>query len=232
MPKIEKAALRHATYYFNLYRSLAGHSTFDETDWQKFENDLPNLRRAWEWLRINKDTRFATKELFIAYAELGWVLLELSHKHLARIIWTKVVKDQAKAKNDQINDEIIQKLNSLLSSQEQILAALPINEIFGSRNAVISGDVINASIQTGNIFLNLSEVSDYRRLIESARQNNDLKLVGSLLFEKSKILHKLGYFSEAKENAEEALKNFTEIEDANSIKVEKQLLEWKETISD
>lgn len=228
---IEEVRARHANYYLNLYFAIASRSQLEETDWVKYEIDFANLKGAWEWLKDNKDSP-AASDLFFKYAQLGWTLLDFNRKYLERIIWTRIAKSQAKAQNDSINDEIIQKLNSLLFSQERILSALPMNEIFGSHNALISGDVINASIQTGNIFLNLSELPDYRRLIESARQNNDLKSVGSLLFEKSKILHKLGYFLEAKENAEEALKNFTEIEDANSIQVEKQLLEWKETNSD
>ena len=227
--RISEAYARHATYYLNIYFAIASRSQLEEADWREYEADLQNLRNAWEWLKDNKDLPVAA-DLFFKYAELGWLLLEFNRRYLLQIVSTSVARNQSANDSNKSNKEIIQKLNNLLSSQEQIISALPMNEIFGNRNVQIGGSAINTSIYTGNnVFVNTSNVPDYRQAIESAYKNNDLKLVGVLLFKKSKILHKFGCLPEAFASAEKALKIFNEIEDGNTIDVQKQLSEWEET---
>ncbi|MCD9186019.1 MAG: hypothetical protein LUM44_06280 [Pyrinomonadaceae bacterium] len=232
------AEIRHATYYLNLYLSLADRSTLYEADWQKFEFDLHNLLYAWEWLKDNKDNSLVT-ELFTEYAELGWILLELSHRNLTQIVWRGIERNNSEAKNAEESEvkgkeentekEIIQRLNRFLSSQEQILSAFSKNEVSGSSNVSISG-VVNSHIHINNFIFDSSDMPDFNREIETAYHNKDYKSAGNLLFEKGKILQKLGYLSDAITIAAEALENFNKIEHTRAADVQKQLSKWKDTV--
>lgn len=159
MPSLREARLRHATHYLALVQSKLQDWHGSETDWREVEGYLHQVRSAWKWLSRNTSEPLSGT-LLIAYGELAWQLLDITHDRLSSLLVTLETSGFT-SESEGLQEQMIMKLDEIILTQRRIQSALPDISVFGDRN-VTANNIINSTIYTGDVFPTL-EVMAVRR---------------------------------------------------------------------
>lgn len=148
MPSISEARLRHATHYLTLAQSKLKDWNGSDTDWKELEEYLYQVRSAWKWLSQNSGDAL-TGNLVVAYGELAWQLLDITHDRLSSLLVTLETSGSLSG-NESFQEQVIMKLDEITLTQKRIQSALPDVSVLGDRN-VTANNIINSTIYTGDI---------------------------------------------------------------------------------
>jgi hypothetical protein len=154
MPSPREAYLRHATYFLNVARSRLNHWTGSDSEWSELEEYLQQLRNAWKWLSQDVSESLAV-DLRVAYGELAWQLLEITHDRLSKLALT-LRAWQSGSTGTEFQEQTIMKLDQIIATQLRIQSALPDVSVLGHRN-VIADKIVNSRIYTGDISISHKE---------------------------------------------------------------------------
>jgi len=157
MPSISEARLRHATHYLTLAQSKLKDWKGSDTDWKKLEEYLYQIRSAWKWLSQNSPEPFAGN-LVVAYGELAWQLLDITHDRLSNLLVTLETSGSSSG-SETFQEQIITKLDEIILTQKRIQSALPDVSVLGDRN-VTANNIINSTIYTGDISQGSKETAE------------------------------------------------------------------------
>ena len=87
--------------------------------------------------------------LVVAYGELAWQLLDITHDRLSSLRFT-LETSRSLSGSERFQEQVTTKLNEILLTQKRIQSALPDISVLGNRN-VTANNIINSTIYTGDI---------------------------------------------------------------------------------